>query len=63
MSLIHIIAKGNICKLYSAEKFWLLKDFNDEHLLKKQCAYAKVLLVKVSPFTRVQDQISTFALS
>ena len=64
ISLVHIIPKGNnICKLYSAEKFLLLKDFNDEHLLKKQCPNAKVLVVKVSPFTRVQDQISAFAKS
>ena len=28
--------KGGVCKLYLTEKFWLLKYFNDKHLLNKE---------------------------
>ena len=36
MSIVHGIPKGCVCKLCLTEKFWLLKHFNDEHLLNKK---------------------------
>ena len=36
MSIVHGTPKGGICKLCLTEKFWLLKYFNDEHLLNKK---------------------------
>ena len=52
MSVGHGTAKGGVCKLCLTEKFWLLKHFNDEHLLNKKsefiskCRHENKLLVK-----------------
>ena len=51
-SLVHGTPKGGVCKLCLTEKFWLLKHFNDEHLLNKKlkfiskCKHENKLLVK-----------------
>ena len=51
-SVVHETPKGGICKFCLIEKFWLLKDFNDEHLLNKKlefiskCRHENKLLVK-----------------
>ena len=51
-SVVHETPKGEICKFCLTEKFWLLKDFNDEHLLNKklefisECRHENKLLVK-----------------
>ena len=51
-SVVHETPKGGICKFCLTEKFWLLKDFNDEHLLNKKlefiskCRHENKLLVK-----------------
>ena len=36
MSIVHGTPKGGVCKLCLTEKFWLLKHFNNEHLLNKK---------------------------
>ena len=52
MSIVHGTPKGGVCKLCLTEKFWLLKHFNDEHLLNKKsefiskCRHENKLLVK-----------------
>ena len=52
MSIVHGTPKGGVCKLCLTEKFWLLKHFNDEHLLNKKlevtsmCRHDNKLLVK-----------------
>ena len=39
MSIVHGTPKGGVCKLCLTEKFWLLKYFNDEHLLNKKSEF------------------------
>ena len=39
MSIVHGIPKGGVCKLCLTEKFWVLKHFNDEHLLNKKSEF------------------------
>ena len=52
MSIAHGIPNSGVCKLCLTEKFWLLKNFNDEHLLNKKsefistCRHENKLLVK-----------------
>ena len=52
MSIVHGTPKSGVCKLCLTEKFWLLKHFNDEHLLNKKseftskCRHENKLLVK-----------------
>ena len=52
MSVVHGTLKGGVCKLCLTEKFWLLKQFNDEHPLNKKsefiskCRHENKLLVK-----------------
>ena len=52
MSYVHGTPKGGVCKLCLTEKFWLLKHFNDKHLLNKKsefitkCRNGNKLLVK-----------------
>ena len=36
MSIVHGTPKGGVCKLLLTEKVWLLKHFNNEHLLNKK---------------------------
>ena len=49
---VHELPKGGICKFCLTDKFWLLKDFNDEHLFNKKlefiskCRHENKLLVK-----------------
>ena len=51
MSIVHGTPKGGICKLFLTEKFWLLKHFNDKHLLSEKseflskCRHENKLLV------------------
>ena len=50
--MVHGTPKDGICKLCLTEKFWLLKQFNDEYLLNKKsefiskCRYENKLLLK-----------------
>ena len=52
MAIVHGTLKGSVYKLCLTEKFWLLKHFNDEHLLNKKsefiskCRHENKLLVK-----------------
>ena len=52
MSIVHGTPKGGVCKLCLTENFWLLKHFNDKHLLNmkskfiSKCRHANKLLVK-----------------
>ena len=52
MLIVHGTLKGGVCKFCLTEKFWLLKHFNDEHLLNKKpefirkCRHENKLLVK-----------------
>ena len=52
MSIVHGTPKGGVCKLCLTEKFWLLKHFNNKHLLNQKpefiskCRQEKKLLVK-----------------
>ena len=52
MSIVHETPKGGFCKLYLTEKFWILKHFNNKHLLNKKsefiskCRHENKLLVK-----------------
>ena len=52
MSIVHETPKRAVCKLCLTEKFWLLKHFNDKHLLNKKsefiskCRHGNKLLVK-----------------
>ena len=39
MSFVHGTPKGGVCKLCLTEKSWLLKHFNDEHLLNKKSEF------------------------
>ena len=39
MSFVHGTPKDGVCKLYLTEKFWLLKHFNDKHLLNKKSEF------------------------
>ena len=39
MSIVHGTPKGGFCKLSLTEKFWLLKHFNDEHLVNKKSEF------------------------
>ena len=39
MSIVHGTPKGGVCKLCLTEKSWLLKHFNDEHLLNKKSEF------------------------
>ena len=41
MSIVHGTPKGGVCKLCLTEKFWLLKHFNDEHLLNKKSKFIR----------------------
>ena len=51
-SIVHGTPKSAVCNLCLTEKFWLLKHFNDEHLLNKKsefiskCRHKNKLLVK-----------------
>ena len=52
MSIANGTPKGSVCKLCLTEKFWLLKHFNDKHLLNKKpefnckCRHKNKLQVK-----------------
>ena len=52
VSTLHRIPKDGVCKRCLIEKFWLLKHFNDGHLLNKKleffskCKHENKLLVK-----------------
>ena len=37
--MVHGTPKGGVCKLCLTEKFWLLKYFNDEHLLNNKSEF------------------------
>ena len=39
MSIVHRTPKGDVCKLLLTEKVWLLKHFNNEHLLNKKSEF------------------------
>ena len=39
MSIVHGTPKGGVCKLCLTQKFWLLKYFNDKHLLNKKLEF------------------------
>ena len=39
VSIVHGTPKGGVCKLCLTEKFWLLKYFNNEHLLNKKLKF------------------------
>ena len=52
MSIVQGNPKGGVCNFYLAEKFYLLKNFDDEHLLNKKsmfiskCRHENKLLAK-----------------
>ena len=52
MSILHGTLKGGVCKLCLTEIFWILKHFNNKHLLNKKsqsiskCRHGNKLLVK-----------------
>ena len=39
MSIVQGNPKGGVCNFYLAEKFCLLKNFDDEHLLNKKSVF------------------------
>ena len=54
MSIVNETVKGGVYKLCLTEKFWLLKHFNDKHLLNKKleliskCKHENKLIVKLA---------------
>ena len=39
MSILHGTSKGGICKLCLTEIFWILKHFNNKHLVNKKSQF------------------------
>ena len=52
MPIVYGTLKGAVCKLWLTEKYWLLKNFKDKHVLNKKskfiskCRHENKLLVK-----------------
>ena len=56
MSIVDGTPKGDIFKFCLTKKFWLLKHFNNEHLLNKKSEFSSKCWHKHKPLVRSSEK-------